>query len=302
MFMVFKIISSDYFQIDAIRIIGSRSVPAESIRQDLSDYNSRSIFIVNSKEISNGLLQKHSSFKRVSVAKIWPDKLIINITEKQPLLFYINLNGVYLIDEDGKVSEILFQDKINFETEQLNVITGAEGIDSRLVSERLAAEHLQTQESIPEDERTDFDISAITPDKKFEVLNTIRTELLEQSRAIILSYKTRFDPASYPPLQTVFAFENSSYAKGSVIDEKRIGLTREVTRFFDQRNETIQEIVWEGKFLVRVTLQSGKTCIFGTNRNISEQLEDYIVITQQLAEENKNYSEMDLSSRKVSVK
>jgi len=322
-----KILSADYFQVNSVTTIGVRTVSSQQIFEDIENLTTEGIFLTSGSSIEKTLIAKYPSFKSVTVNKIWPDKLIINITEKQPALFYLNLNGIYLINEDGIISEVIFQDKINFAQEQLNIITGAEGIDSVLVYDRLKSEYLEKQEEIEQEgvggkgveekslqagasqeegsdqeQKTDFDISQIPQDQKFATLNTIREELFDQAKVIIISYLEKFDSTAYPSLEKVFAFDNNVYQEGDMVDQDKLQLTREVLKFFSQNNVVVSEVLWEGKFVVKLITEPGKTLVFGTSRNISEQLEDYLVVTRELEKEEKNYNEIDLSSRKVSVK
>jgi len=318
-FFSLQILTSDYFQVKTITTIGVRTVSSQQITEDIEDLTTDGIFLTNSSSVERVLVEKYPSFKSVNVSKVWPDRLIINVTEKQPVLFYLNLNGLYLVNEDGVINEVIFQDKINFAQEQLNIITGAEGIDSILVYERLKSEYLQKKEEeeskneeveynrkkqndIEEEQKTNFDFSQVSQDQKFATLDIIRGELFDQAKVIIISYLEKFDSSSYPPLEKVFAFDNRIYKEGEFVDQDRLGITRELLKFFSQNDIVVKEIFWEGKFMVRVVMDNDKTIVFGVSRNISEQLDDYLVITRELEKEEKNYHEIDLSSRKVSVK
>lgn len=301
-FLVLRILSADYFRVNTITTVGARTVSEQQIFVDIESLTTEGIFLTSSKAIEKTLQDKYPSFKSVTVSKIWPSRLIINITEKQPALFYLNLNGVYLVNEDGVISEVIIQDKINFANEQLNIITGAEGIDSVMVYERLQSEHLDKEKDLEEEDKTEFDIDQVPLDEKFLILNTIREELFDQAKVIIVSYLEGFDVSSYPEMEKVFAFDNELYAEGDMVDPDRLQLTREVLKFLVRENTEVSEVLWEGKFVVNFITESGKTLVFGTNRNISEQLEDYRVIISELEKEEKIYNEIDLSSRKVSVK
>lgn len=317
-FLSLQILTADYFRVKSITTIGVRTVSSQQITEDIEGLTTEGIFLTNSDSVGRLLVDKYPSFKSISVSKVWPDRLIINVTEKQPALFYLNLNGLYLVNEDGVISEVIFQDKINFAQEQLNIITGAEGIDSMLVYERLKSEYLQKKEEekskneviednqkkqdIEEEQKIDFDFSQVSQDQKFATLDIIRGELFDQAKVVIISHLEKFDSSSYPPLEKVFAFDNNIYKEGELIDQDRLEITRELLKFFSQSGIVVKEIFWEGKFMVRVVTDNNKTIVLGTSRNISEQLEDYRIITKELEKEEKNYYEIDLSSRKVSVK
>ncbi len=301
-FALLRFITSGYFNIKEITLIGLRGIEYTEVENNLSEYYEENILFISSNELEKHLSESSPSFKSVNVKKFWPNKVQIYISEKQPLLYYVNFTGVYIVDEDGLITKIIYSDQINFNDEQLNVITGAEGIDSKLVEERLASEYSLTQEELPDEEKVDFDFNTVPIDQKFEMLNTIREELIDQSLAILQNYALQFDPSIYPDLKTVYVFENKEYEIREPVDEKRVSLTSEVLRFLSQKNLTIVEVNWEGKFLVRFKTDTGRQYIFGTNRILSEQLEDFEILLAEFSKENKNYSEIDFSSRKVSVK
>ncbi len=300
---VFKLFSSHYFIIKNVEVIGSRDITEEDTKLNLDYLYGQNIFVANSISIRNKLLQKHTSLEDVRVRKIWPSKIIIIVSEKQPLFLYNNLSGVYVVTEDGYISEIVFQEKINFAEEQISIITGAKGIDSDLVKERIQSEYVLEQEKLPTNQRTDFNYSTIAEDIKLSTLSIIRAELLEQTKVIIASYKEKYDPTTYPQLTSVYSFDTSKLREGDGIDKKKLQLTREVIRYFNRdKSENIVEIIWESKYAVRFETESRKTIVFGTSRNTSEQLDDYIIVKKEIEEGGKNYSEMDLTSRKISVR
>lgn len=302
LFTLLKFITSGYFDIKDIKVIGVRGVKDSEINNQLDQYYGENILFKSSNEIESYLSDQFPTFKSVSVKKYWPNKLQLFVSETQPSLFYINFTGVYVVDEDAVVTQRLYSDKINLSAEQLNIITGEEGINSKLVEERLASEYNQTQKDTPEEEKIEFDINSVPIDQKFTMLNMIREELTEQSLLILVGYSEKFDKTNTPELTTVFVFENENYTIGESVDAKRVVLTSEVLRFLNQRSITVSRVLWEGKFLAKFVTDTNKQFVFATSRSISEQLEDFQVLTEQFNKENKNYTEIDFSSRKVSVK
>ncbi|MCA9380010.1 FtsQ-type POTRA domain-containing protein [Candidatus Dojkabacteria bacterium] len=301
-FALLKFITSGYFNIKEINIFGVRGVENIEIEESLEKYYEENILFMSRNDLETYLSDSFPTFKNVKAKKFWPNKIQIYISEKQPLLYYVNFTGVYIVDEEGLITKVLYSDQINFDDAQLNVITGADGINSKLVEERLASEYALTQEELTDEEKVDFDINTVPIDRKFEMLNTIREELIDQSLAILQNYTQQYDPSLYPDLKTVYVFENKKYEIREPVDQKRVTLTSEVLRFLSQKNITIVEVNWEGKFIVRFKTDTGRQYVFGTSRNLSEQLEDFEILISEFNKENKNYSEIDFSSRKVSVK
>ncbi len=312
-FLGLKLLSSDYFNVDTIDTLGVRSVTSEQIVEEVSEFTTQGIFFTSASSIEKTLLSKYPSFKLVSVKKIWPNKLIVNVTEKQTLFFYVNLNGIYLVNEDGVISEVIHQEKINFSEEQLGVITGEEGVNSTLVTKRLESEFRLKQEeerekggeiipTVTEEEEEEFDISQVPLEDKFEMLNIIRQQLLDHADKLVRSMEESVDLATYPSLEMIYSFDNILYEESDQVDQNRLRLTNEMLKFSQQKSIEIDEIRWEGRYIVKFKTVDEKFITLGTGRNISEQLEDYLVVTTELKGEGKNYHEIDLSSRKVSVK
>lgn len=296
---LFSLFSSDYFRLKSIDPIGERTASKDEIKETLAGFKGRIVFFVNKAQIQSTLSEKYPGMKVVRVQKYWPDNLQVIVTETEPLIYFVNLSGVYVVNEDGSVTEIVHQEEINFAENQINIITGADGINSKLVRDRLASEFKESNKN--EDEK--FVFSKVSDEKKLETLTIIQQELIEQSLGIMRSYTKNYQSAQSPDLEVVYAFENTLLNIGDEVDKNKLQLTREVVKFFNQsETENIKDIFWEGKFLVKVETDTGKTIVFGTNRPISDQLEDLEIVTSELEKENSAFTEIDLTSRKISVK
>lgn len=76
--------------------------------------DSRSIFLINTKEISADILQGFSGIEKLTVVKNFPQTLILNITERKPVGAYCdNENKCFLIDYKGVVYETLPENAIS---------------------------------------------------------------------------------------------------------------------------------------------------------------------------------------------
>lgn len=61
-FGILRVLTSDYFEVEEIHIVGLRSIPIEDFNQDLSSYYSQNIFFTNSQIITSTLMNKYPSF------------------------------------------------------------------------------------------------------------------------------------------------------------------------------------------------------------------------------------------------
>lgn len=294
-----KLIYSPRFKVTELEIIGNKSAPAQELAMEILASDQKSIFLLNTQQISNKLLQKYIFFKKVSIRKIWPNKLWVNILEREPKLIYINLNGAYLIDEDARIIQIISSAKINFSEDNLLIIRGLGNPNSSYVKDRLKTDFLsQTKGS-----KAKFNFAKIPFSKKLAALEQIKTDLLTKADESLSSHNEKLKDSQYANFPQVYSYDNQNFDLYEEIDKKRLELTVEVENFFrNRKQERITHITWEGNFLIKFSQKNNKLVYFGTNRETSIQLEDYLLVTQQLRFEHKSYSQIDLSSEKISVK
>jgi cell division septal protein FtsQ len=311
----YTLITSKTFAISGITYLGNSKATTTDLDNLLSGIKGRNIFLVRSDEITDKLLHSKFFLEAVTVKKIWPDKLKINITESQPEFTLINMNGGYLITKNGKVIEVVAQDKLNFSDEELDIIKGFGSPNAHYVEDRmrldlgLGPKVTPTQAPFrigstpaPTPTPDTFDFFAVDPAKKIEVLNIIRAELLSKVGSTWDKYSQLVSTKEFSSLPRIFAYDNSTFKENDTINLSRLEVTNEVVSFFNKHPDMIvQKIIWESDFLVDFELTSGQSIIFGVNRKASEQLEDFEVITQNLTQQGKTFARIDLSSKKVSV-
>jgi len=102
-----------YFQIKNIKISGNYKVSAENIRKVIEEnipkkilfFNSKSIFLINLNKVEEGLLEKFPHVENIFFDKDFPDKLIIEIKEREPVAVFEKDNRYFLIAKDGVIFE-----------------------------------------------------------------------------------------------------------------------------------------------------------------------------------------------------
>jgi cell division septal protein FtsQ len=93
-----------YFKIKDIDIIGNKAISKQAVVA-LANCKNRSLFTISSTKIIYSLL--HLPLVRTaSLKRIWPDKLKIDITEREPLaLAYIN-HQLWLVDSNSECAQV----------------------------------------------------------------------------------------------------------------------------------------------------------------------------------------------------
>ena len=141
------------FKVKNIKIIGSEKTNPYKLKQILS--SNLDNLITLDKDLTKSLLEEVGWVKRVSIKKVYPNTLSINIVESDPFAIFYNDQDIFLIDIDGeiissnpdinkymslltirgekadvKLSEIIKEININF-PELKNKVNGLEFVDKR---------------------------------------------------------------------------------------------------------------------------------------------------------------------------
>ncbi|MGE5632997.1 MAG: cell division protein FtsQ/DivIB [Caulobacteraceae bacterium] len=98
-------ISSSFFQIKFITVEGNKSVSREEIIKLSSIYYGENIFRINKKNSMRSIFQ-NPYVKMIKIKRILPNKVLIDIIERE-IMAYVPYVGSYLnIDEEGMIIEI----------------------------------------------------------------------------------------------------------------------------------------------------------------------------------------------------
>jgi hypothetical protein len=295
-----KFISSDRFRVKSFSIIGEKSVSESELKAELSPLTEQNIFFIRGKSIQKTLSEKYAIFKIVKVKKIWPDRILININEREPKLAIINLYGAYVVDEDAKIIEIITQDKTAFSDQEILIIKNLGDPDAKYISDIIFPTWKAENPKATDDQ---YKFSDISLEKKTKALSELNNSLSAKAEERFESFQKKISETKYAALERVVVYENKEYIESDYIDENMLKLTTEVVSFFNITDkQIINHVYWKGNYLLEIELGSGKIIIFSTHRDNSEQLEDYTLVKSQLSLSGKNYQEINLSSKKISVR
>lgn len=301
-YAIITFLNSPKFKINEFSYLGNKSITESQLNQALQEYLAKNIFFARSEGVENLLLEEFVYFNNVKVRKIWPNKLEIVVNEREPKLILINISGIYLVDEDGRMISTLAEQEINLSEQQLDVVRGLGNPNAKYIEERLEVKFIEENPEL--DPETDFKFKDIPLSKKIEELQEMQAELSEKVSSTLATNAEQISDTEYEDLQRVFAYENKQYEKFSYINDELLMITLEITNFFanNPKEEQVKQVTWISEFLVRADLTNGKQITFGSGRSITTQLEDYRLIKSQLKLKGEEYSKIDLSSDKISVK
>ncbi len=98
----YKLCRSDFFQITAVRIDGNRMTTKEQIAA-LSRVDIHSnLLAINVLQVQS-LLESHPWIERAEVIRDWPNRLLINLKEKNPVALLNRESGLFYLDSRGQI-------------------------------------------------------------------------------------------------------------------------------------------------------------------------------------------------------
>ncbi|MDY0027644.1 MAG: FtsQ-type POTRA domain-containing protein, partial [Candidatus Humimicrobiaceae bacterium] len=85
----------------------------EEIKTLVEDLTGSNIFEVNKKKIEDALTKKLSWIKEIELSKVFPDKIVIEITERKPCLKIVYLGNYFLVDDEGVVLDKIDKESLD---------------------------------------------------------------------------------------------------------------------------------------------------------------------------------------------
>ena len=106
LFLVLLIISAGlFFKVTDIVVVGNSVVLAEDVRNASGMVVGDNIFLVNKFEASHALFDSFPYIREVSISRVLPGKVIIEIKESVPASAFSFANFFWLVDSDGRILE-----------------------------------------------------------------------------------------------------------------------------------------------------------------------------------------------------
>lgn len=111
-------ISSSFFNINSIQVIGQDKIPKQSIINASSIPKGENIFKIN-KKVGINNIEKLPYIKDVKIKRDLPRGIIINIIERKAIFQIKEISAILLLDKDGYIL-----DKLDSKIENLPMIVG----------------------------------------------------------------------------------------------------------------------------------------------------------------------------------
>lgn len=101
-------VNTDYFKIKEIQINEGNKLLKVDIMNKLETLKEKNIVYINTKEIEK-ILGKDARINKISIRKIYPSKIIIDLEEKKPYVYVKKGDELFLADKDLNLFGYIFE-------------------------------------------------------------------------------------------------------------------------------------------------------------------------------------------------
>lgn len=305
--------NTTYFNIKTIEFEGVDQTNIELLEGVASKYKGKNIFTLNLRELESDLDSLSVYIKGVHASKELPDKVIIRLTERYPRYTVINFDGAYLLDSESYVTDMPISRSISFSEEEWKAYYSKANTDLDIVRKRIMVDldiEIEGEEKQPvkepkesEEDKEIFSYDEIEEEIKIDTLNEIKNELRQTVASHFAQVDKQINESEYAGLQKIYMVGNSNLKRGETAQTKQIDFSIEVFEYFSIREEFgINRVIWTSKFSLSVELIDNRRVVFGLNKPIKEQLNDFDVSISHLKDNGKSFSRIDLSGERVKIK
>lgn len=292
---VYVLNQSSTFILDKITVTGNREIASTEISDKISYLQGQSLFFFSASSVEQALLRDFPLLKDVQVRKLLPSELEITVVERVPKIAYVNLSGIYLVDEEGIVAYVLRSDQVVALTaEEELILSGYGDPEATYTYER----YLTGIDSI--DERQQVVWEEVPREEKESALNSKRQDLITYVESKIANFRDELGASRFAGLTRVEGFHTETfvvssgagqadqvntryrmYKVGDEFDSTVFEMSQQVIDFLLDNELEIDRLRWESEFTLNVRLTLGIEILFSSTRNLNAQLVALQTIRQQ---------------------
>lgn len=294
-FLIYIAHREEVYVIKDIQISGNVQASKVELLAELQKYQGSSLLLVRSPEIESDLKVKFPYLKAVYTRKILPGTLDVEVVERFPILAYVNLSGVYLIDEDQIVATILVSNEVaQLTSDEKQILAGLGDWNANYVYEHYLSEITDDKE------RAKVKWDEVDPKTKNRALSSLQKELETRVNSLLNENLNTFAQSQFNELPKVIGLDSNIWRLGDKFDSEKYSLSSAVTKYLQKIGWKINELRWISDFTLDAKLKDGRQVYFTTTRDTEDQLNALEALRTKV--DIKGVTEIDVRGTTVAVK
>jgi len=294
-FLVRFLAASGVFILQEVEVAGNEEIATHDVETVLDPLIGTSLFSFDARDVEALLKEQFSFIKEVYVRKVPPKLLEVEIEERYPLFQLVNLNGVYLVDEEGKfINSHKPETAFELTDAEVLILDGYGNADADYVY----AYYLE--QKLTQTEFVEVDWPAVPTAEKVNALAQMKDEITARVMERLNANLTSLVFTEFTDLPIVQSISTEEYVVGDNYSEERLLLLSEVKNFLATNSITVTKYYWASDFSLEVDVAPGGKLLFSITRNTKVQLDSLLAVWSEIGRESGKI--IDLRSELVSVK
>lgn len=254
---------NEYYSIKAIEFFGNERIPTSEISSFLDRYKNRNLVSVTKWEVYNDLVENFLEVSDINIVKIYPDELMVEIVESQPVAVLYSFSSARLLSIDGEVVGHLDIQPFDLTEAEEDIVETGGNPDADYVRVRMQneAEGAFKWDEVPTEERQ-------------ATLQRIKDEISVNTSSYINQTYDQIMNSSFNDLPVLYAEKFSEVD----LDASDLQFCLNIFEFFEKENLGIKRIKVLNIYDYGFELNDNKNVMFTTRRSDSDQLRDFETI------------------------
>jgi cell division septal protein FtsQ len=293
--ILFLLHDNQVYVIKEIEITGTKQISQDAILSDVGYLKGKSMFSFSEAGLEEELMRKFPYIKLVQIRKNLPSKVTVEIEERFPVIAYINMSGVFLVDEERIiVNRLAVKDQLTFTVDEGLVVNGFGDPNANYVYEyylsKIAAE----------EERKAVKWEEVSLEDKKRALDDFKDSLQVRVSSALNNNITALLGSEFTQLPRIMGYDSLVYDIGSDFPSFKFDASQNIKRYLDKEGLLFIDMTWPSDFTLIVKLVNNIELWFSSTRSIDDQLLALATIREQA--DLTNVSVIDLRSELVSVR
>lgn len=255
------------FVLEKFVITGNSQISELAVISELEYLKGRGMFAFSTAEIEDKLLTAFPYLKSVYARKKLPGEVDIEVVERFPVMSYVNLSGVYLIDEESVVvNQLASQEVAALTNDEQLVIEGFGDPNANYVYEK----YLSGIEN--EEERKQVKWEEVPEEQKRATLDNLREELNVRVNSLINKNLEIISASQFADLPRVQALDANQWQVGEPMSEDRYSYSIAIIKYLVETGLQLVKLQWQSDFTAVADINDGRQIMFTSTRDIAEQI------------------------------
>lgn len=283
------------YVITDITVSGNTQTSSLAIVSALDNLRGTSLLLVSTASVEQKLLSEFPYLKQAVVRKVLPGKIEIEVVERFPVMSYINLTGVFLLDDEGVVVTVVTSNEVPaLTTEEQLVFDGFGDINANYTYEKYRSKFTD------EEERAAIKWEEVPENEKRAALDELKNDLVVRVIAQQDAGLAVLNQSQFAQLPRVFAVDANAWKLGNKFLESKFEISKAIIDYLTVEQLGIIKIQWQSDFTIIVDLVEGKQLLFTSTRDIHVQIQALETLRSRI--DMTNVRIIDLRSELVSVR